>query len=592
MTPPYPVFDRPWRPRPGWLGYGLAKVRSVVRPPVVVTDPPPGVEVESDVAITTRDNTVLRANVFRTADSTPRPVVLCAHPYGKDRMPTKRRGRWTIPWRYRIMRQPDEVRFSALTTWEAPDPAFWTATGFVVVAVDLRGAGSSDGVIDPMSAQEREDVADAVEWTAAQPWSDGNVVMLGVSYLAITQWGAASLAPPALRAICPWEGLSDPYRDLAYPGGVREVGFAKLWATGLKRSARLGSDLVGTWRNHPLRDDYWAGLAPDLTAITVPMLVCASFSDHTLHSRGSFRGFAQARSSHARLFTHRGGKWAAFYSEHAKAEQLAFFRDVLGGGADVDADDAAETGGSTGRTVHLEIREDRATVVEIREEHEWPLARTDWQTLFLTAPGRLDREPPASTGSVTFAAQDRAAVFTWTVQRDVELTGPMVARLFVEVAGSDDANLFVGVETWRGGRFVGFEGAQGYGNDRVTTGFARVALRALDPERSTPIQPVPACIHPEPVRPGEVVPVDVELLPSATLFRAGEQLRLVVAGRWLAPRNPLFGSFPTRYEPSSKGTSITLHWGPDRDAHLLVPVIARASGRAHTVHPTNETRRP
>jgi predicted acyl esterase len=94
------------------------------------------------------------------------------------------------------------------------------------------------------------------------------------------------------------------------------------------------------------------------------------------------------------------------------------------------------------------------------------------------------------------------------------------------------------------------------------------------------------------VRPGEVVPVDVELLPSATLFRAGEQLRLVVAGRWLAPRNPLFGSFPTRYEPSPKGTSITLHWGPDRDAHLLVPVIARASGRAHTVHPTNETRRP
>jgi hypothetical protein len=70
------------------------------------------------------------------------------------------------------------------------------------------------------------------------------------------------------------------------------------------------------------------------------------------------------------------------------------------------------------------------------------------------------------------------------------------------------------------------------------------------------------------------VPVDIALGPSATLFRAGEQLRLVVAGRWLWPRNLFTGQFPAAYEHASRG-SCTLHWGPDRDAHLLIPVIPR-----------------
>ena len=155
---------------------------------------------------------------------------------------------------------------------------------------------------------------------------------------------------------------------------------------------------------------------------------------------------------------------------------------------------------------------------------------------------------------------------------DTELTGPMAARLWVELEGCDDANLFVGVEKWRDGRFVGFEGSYGYGRDRVTTGWQRVSLRALDPELSRPWQPVAACTEPQPVLPGEVVAVDVALGPSATLFRAGEQLRLVVAGRWLWPRNPITGQFPAAYANSTRGR-VTLHWGAAYDAHVLVPEI-------------------
>jgi predicted acyl esterase len=47
----------------------------------------------------------------------------------------------------------------------------------------------------------------------------------GVSYLAISQWKVAALRLTALAAICPWKGWTDVYRDVAYPGGVREDGF-------------------------------------------------------------------------------------------------------------------------------------------------------------------------------------------------------------------------------------------------------------------------------------------------------------------------------------------------------------------------------
>jgi putative CocE/NonD family hydrolase len=158
------------------------------------------------------------------------------------------------------------------------------------------------------------------------------------------------------------------------------------------------------------------------------------------------------------------------------------------------------------------------------------------------------------------------------VPEDTELTGPMTAHLWVEAHGTNDLNLFVGVEKWRKGCYVPFEGGFGYGRDRVATGWQRASLRRLDPDQSTPWEPVPLCTERQPLSPGEVVAVEVGLGPSATLFRAGEQVRLVVAGRWLSARNPLTGQFPLAYPHSPRGRAI-LHWGPGREANVLLPVI-------------------
>src|SRR5438045_3805838 len=73
----------------------------------------------------------------------------------------------------------------------------------------------------------------------------------------------------------------------------------------------------------------------------------------------------------------------------------------------------------------------------------------------------------------------------------------------------------------------------------------------------------------EPARPGEVVPVDVALLPHATRFRAGDQLQLQVGLRWPVARDPLRGQFPTAYLRSPT-TRCTLHTGEEAAATLLV----------------------
>ncbi len=560
-APDAAALDRPWK-RPGSVRYAMQRLRGFVRSPVdVYAAKPTALAIDNNVAIPTRDGTALRANVYCPPDGGPFAVLLCAHPYGKDNLPAKKkRGRgYSVSIQYRVLRQPTRLRFSDLTGWEAPDPVWWTQRGFAVVNCDLRGAGKSDGVGSLLSDQEAEDVYDLIEWAARQPWSTGAVGMLGVSYLAISQWKAAALRPPHLKAIVPWEGFTDAYRDFARTGGIRENGFLKVWSRNLG-SVRLTYSLGDENAKRPLRDDWWQALVPDLPKIEVPALICGSFSDNNLHSRGSVRAFEQISSPERHLYTHRGGKWTTFYSQSALDTQLAFLDRHLRDGR-----------GTPQPRVRLEVRENRDHIAEVREESSWPLESTDWTPLFLADIG-LCSSPTEQAGSIAFDTRSGGARFGWTLDADTEITGPMAVRLFVEVQGSDDVDLFVGIEKWRGRRYVPFEGSYGYGRDRITSGWLKASMRTLDKTYSRAFEPVPTLDARRPLQPGEVVQVDIPLGPSATLFRAGEQLRLVVAGRWLWPRNPLTGQFPSAYETGAQ-CRCTLHWSPDHVARLLIPVI-------------------
>lgn len=531
----------------------------VAHPNVTVTRAPAWLSRERDIEVPVRDGTILRIDVYRDDRSDEgRPVILCAHPYGKDKLPHKRGPVWLVSPQYRVFRLPEPIEFSEYTGWEAPDPAFWVERGYTVVNADLRGAGTSDGLWNPLSDQEGEDVADVIEWVGQQPWCDGNVGLLGVSYLAISQYRAAALTPAHLKAICPWEGFTDLYRDFARPGGIQEDGFLTMWSGVTAKGTRTEVDLLGEVQAHDLDDEFYRTHAPHLEDITVPMLVCGSFSDHLLHSRGSHEAFRRAGSPQKWLWTHRGGKWSTFYSEEAKTDQLAFFDHFLKG---------ADNGWDRRPAVRLETRDGEQ--VEVEQVATFPPPDVHFTPLFLAEGGDLSPEPGAAA-EIPWTDRAEPVSFSWHVPEDVVLSGPMELELHL-VSDAVDADIVAAVGHWRGGVRIGYEGSYGFAHDHVTHGMVRASQREVDEEASSVGAPVLTHRSRRPLTPGEPVGLRIPLLPSSTRLRAGDELVLELHAAWLWPHHPVTGQFPARYVTLDHPQPVTILVGPERPSALVVP---------------------
>lgn len=201
-----------------------------------------------------------------------------------------------------------------------------------------------------------------------------------------------------------------------------------------------------------------------------------------------------------------------------------------------------------------------------------PPPGTTWRELHLDTEHRTLRDTPVPDPTdVSWRTPGDGLSYRWQVEADTELVGPMTARLWVSLPRGGDVSLFVGVTKERDGRQVGFEGSYGFRGDMVTHGMLRASHRRLDPSLSEPERPVHTHTEEEPLEPGEIVPVEIALLPSATHFRAGDVLRLGIRGNWPLPRNPLTGQFPVGYQPSPRGTCV-LHTGGEHDSTLRVPI--------------------
>jgi predicted acyl esterase len=546
------------------------RLRSFLRPRVRVTPIPPGIVADWDVPVTVRDGTRLRVNVFRPVAEGRYPVIMSAHPYGKDRIPARTRSRRGVSFQYRLFPQPDPIVISEWTSWEAPDPAQWVPRGYVVINADLRGGGTAEGRAELLGDQEALDYHDLIEWAGTQTWSSGRVGLDGVSYLAISQYKVAALHPPHLAAICPWEGFSDLYRDFARPGGAREDGFSIIWSKGTARTARVVGDLRQEIVARPERDEWYQARSPALERIMVPALICASFSDHSLHSRGAFAVFQRAGSPWRWLYTHRGGKWSTYYGAEATETRIRFFDHVLKG---------AENGWPDEPRVRLAIHDAGPRPVEVRGEAAWPPLGLDPCRLWLDAGAvRLVTAPPPAARSIGFDTAGPGLRFTWEIPATLDVIGPMALRLWLEVRGGEDVLLFAGLRKYRAGREVRFEGSFGFAGDMVTKGWQRAAHRGLDESLSTPLQPVHRHDRVEPLQPGEIVPVEIALLPHATRFRAGDRLCLDLRGTWPYPRDPLRGQFPTWYAPSPKGRCV-IHTGAETPSSLAFASTLVRTGR-------------
>ena len=169
--------------------------------------------VEKDVKIPMRDGAILYADVLRPDSGGERvPAIMNIGPYQKDRL-------WIPP------RRPRGEGESAISRGRRRIRCGGVRAATRCVRVDARGSGKSPGKSDPSSYAEAVDFYDAIEWIAKLPWCSGNIGTLGISYHANCQWRVANLQPPSLKAIMPWEGRADLYRDQAYHGGIFAMGF-------------------------------------------------------------------------------------------------------------------------------------------------------------------------------------------------------------------------------------------------------------------------------------------------------------------------------------------------------------------------------
>jgi predicted acyl esterase len=193
-----------------------------------------------------RDGAHLMVNVFRPAGERPSPVVMSVTLYCNDAMPDRVGMTFMRIAGVRFGR----LQCSRWTGFEAPDPVFWTAAGYAVVQADVRGMHKSEGHAGVLTDGDALDYYDLIEWAARQPWASGAVGLLGVSYLAMSQWRVAALRPPALNAIVPWEGVTDLLREFGYQDGVPETGFISTWwrfrmKRGRNRRFRMAEDFPG-----------------------------------------------------------------------------------------------------------------------------------------------------------------------------------------------------------------------------------------------------------------------------------------------------------------------------------------------------------
>ncbi len=455
---------------------------------------------------------------------------------------------------------------SKYTAFEAPDPMYWCRHGYAVVYADPPGSWLSEGVLHHGGRLESRDCYDLVEWLGVREWCNGRIGMTGVSYLACIQYQVASLKPPHLAAINPWEGFSDWYREFGYHGGIPETRFVPKASANLQWSTTEVEDTEANMQQHPLHDAYWESKEVDLAAIEAPAFIVASWSDHGLHTRGTLEAYKRMSSPRKWLQVHGQKKWANYYHPESVKQQRQFFDHFL-----KDADDAV------GRwpKVRIEVRE-RANVGVWHDESEWPLLRTQFRKLFLDAhKGTLAEGAVAAPSSLRYdpLADDGRATFDYTFDKDTELTGHMKLRLWAEAEGSDDMDIFVAIQKLDpGGVLVPFTFYALYQDGPVALGWLRASHRSLDPARSTPEQPVHPHTREEPLEPGVPVPLEIEIWPSSTLFRAGETLRVTIMGRDIYANAVPGLPYCLHQNTRNKGTHI-LHTGGKFDSHLLIPVI-------------------
>ncbi|EZG46257.1 CocE/NonD family hydrolase [Gregarina niphandrodes] len=555
-------------------GYQVASMFKPLPMPIVF---------EKDAAVRMRDGVTIYVDVFRPTGQEKVPVIVAWSPYGKSG--------GTAPRTVKLFNVlgMDNSMLSGLAKFEGPDPAYWCSQGYAVCNPDARGVAHSEGNIHMIGTQEGRDGYDLIEWLATQDWCNGRVALSGTSYLAFSQWFIAAEQPPHLAAINPNEGLSDAYRDLCMRGGMPDLAFTKrLQINHVNANASaLREDVYEEALRNPLANNsVWADKIPKFDRIIVPAYVVASYSN-TLHTQGTFRAWRRMASEAKWLRIHNSQEWPDYYDAHSTEDRLLFFNYYLKG----DKNGWAKTPQVRYAVLDLEgndrleqpaesfppgdITDVKYYLDGMRRTLSPQAPEQELKATYCTETG-LDLSDPNSSdpGKVSFIVR---------FEKETVVVGYPKVHLWVEAEGADDMDLFVLVQKLdcRGNHLAQFlvpnqgaimgdltEHGASVLRYKGSNGRLRVSARHLDKQLSTDTVPAHTFDRVEKLKKGEIVEVEIDMLPIGMVFYPGEQLRLVVSGKndlgAIMPGNPAFA-------PENKGRHV-IHTGGSRASYIQLPV--------------------
>lgn len=552
-----------------------------------LTEPTHAIRHDVNVGVAVRDGTTLLADVHRPDADGRFPALIAASPY---------------PRQIQDLGAP-------MGFIEAGNTEFWVSRGYVHVIANVRGTGGSGGTFGFFDAQERHDMYDLVEWAAAQPWCDGTVGMIGISYFAMTQLEAAVEKPPHLKAIFPVAVTADLFEAASHHGlvsssfltpflsmmGLTSGRSDEFWrslplqiarkvlntgplhrkfgtmngeaaVTVMRQVLKLPHDphpwdelWLDAFVRHPLRDSWWEerDLTPLLSDIDIPVYLGCDWENVPLHLPSTFACWkALAHNPNVRmgLLGQNGLTWPW---ESLHTEALAWFDHWLKG---------ADTGILDGPPIRYVLPGAEGW----HTAEQWPPAGTAHRELALRADGALaaDEGDPGSrslitlgsgTGRVRASAIDPPALLDWTsapMEHDLDVVGDIELRLTASATATDTAWLATLQDIAPDGTAAD-----------VTAGYLRAGLRTVDDAASTPGAPVLPCRTAVAVPVGQPIEYRIPLVPNARRFAAGHRIRVVLTSDDQNPETPAIMNF----RHASVGTSsINTVFSSSR---LLLPVL-------------------
>ena len=506
------------------------------------------IRIERNLLIPLPDGASLAADLYAPPGDGPFPTLVSYYPYHKDGL---------IGCMFEYARR------------------YFAEHGYANLLVDVRGLGNSDGIAyELLDAREGEDGVEIINWAANQDWCDGNIGMWGFSYGGTTSMQTASRRPPNLKAIVPIQTLSDVYRELItrldcmpFFGnwGALMVTMNILpplyqdpegrWFEIWKERLETGYPHIFAIKQHPNYDEYWKSRVIPVENIDVPTMIIGGWQDVNVHAMIQVYESITAPKKLVQ------GPWTHIMPYHAPIEQWDYLHDMklwwdrwLKGEQNSVDDEPA---------VKMFVQGSNTW----RNEPEWPIQRTEHQTLHVNGDWSLSQDAPASEAVIPYLgdptvgamaglwdgtglgigtpleqSEDDTRSLTFTTEpldQDMEITGSPEAVLHVELESGDDVNLVAKLCV------VAPDG----NSHMVTVGSIKGSTYDSDE-------------HPTPLETGKPYEFKIPLFHTSYHVPSGYRLRLSVS----------CSDFP-RLWPTETNPLIKLYAGGEKNSSICIPTV-------------------